>query len=392
MSVSLQPKLRFKEHMSEWIIKNILNISSMKARIGWQNLRQEEHLASGEHYLVTGTDFILERVDWENAKYVKYERYIQDKKIILEESDILITKDGSVGKLCYVENLSNKKATLNNGIFRLRIEEDNCAKFIFYTFKARKFKKFMHQLSGGSSILHLYQKDFEKYEVNIPNNKDEQQKIASFLSLVDKKIELLSKKYELLGNYKKGLMQKLFSQEMRFKQEDGSAFPDWEISTLGDIAVSKSSNLSENKLTKDGGNYKVYGATGCLFNLKEYLFEEPYISIVKDGAGVGRALLCDAKSSIIGTLIALIPRADIEINFLYYLFTRINLRKYIVGSTIPHIYFKDYKKEKIFLPSNLEQQKIASFITSMDTKIDLVQQQIEKTQTLKKGLLQQMFV
>ena len=154
------PQLRFPEFSGEWEEKNILELSTMKARIGWQNLRQDEHLESGEYFLVTGTDFKLDKIDWNNAKYVEYERYIQDKNIILEEGDILITKDGSIGKLAYVSGIGKRKATLNNGIFRIRIVEDD-SKFIYFTFLSRRFKLFLHKLSGGSSIKHLYQKDFQ---------------------------------------------------------------------------------------------------------------------------------------------------------------------------------------------------------------------------------------
>ena len=165
------PKLRFKEFErdGEWEEKHILEIASMKARIGWQNLRQDEHLNIGKYYLITGTDFQNGIIDWENAKYVKYDRYIQDKNIILEEGDILITKDGSIGKLAYVENINNKKATLNNGIFRIRVKEGN-KKFIYYTFFSTQFKVFLNKLSAGSSINHLYQKDFQSYRIIIPKN------------------------------------------------------------------------------------------------------------------------------------------------------------------------------------------------------------------------------
>ena len=106
--------------------------------------------------MAPGTDFKNGIIDWDNAKYVEYERYIQDEHIILKEGDILITKDGSIGKLAYVENIEEKKATLNNGIFRIRIKENN-TKFIYYTFSSLQFKKFLEKLSAGSSINHLYE-------------------------------------------------------------------------------------------------------------------------------------------------------------------------------------------------------------------------------------------
>jgi len=205
------PNYRFPgfEKDGEWVETGILDIASMKARIGWQNLRKEEHLDKGDYFLVTGTDFKNNMVDWEHAKFVGYERYIQDENIILKEGDILITKDGSIGKVAYVENMNAKKATLNNGIFRIRVA-NQYSKFIFYTFLSQRFTIFLQKLSGGSSIVHLYQKDFEKYDLIIPPSKKEQQRIASCLSSLDEIITAQSEKIEQLQQHKKGLMQGLF--------------------------------------------------------------------------------------------------------------------------------------------------------------------------------------
>jgi len=205
-------KYRFPafEYDGDWVEINILEVASMKARIGWQNLRTEEHLNQGEYYLVTGTDFKNNRVDWDNAKYVSYDRYIQDENIILKEGDILITKDGSIGKVAYVNNIKDKKSTLNNGIFRIRINENYKSEFIFHSFLNNRFKLFLDKLSGGSSIVHLYQKDFEKYAIQLPKNSNEQQKIAEVLSSVDDLIVAQREKIETLKEHKKGLMQGLF--------------------------------------------------------------------------------------------------------------------------------------------------------------------------------------
>ena len=125
-----------------------------------------------------------------------------------KDEDILITKDGSVGKVAFVENLQKMKATLNNGIFRIRVKNEY-KKFIFYTFLSIRFRKFLDKLTGGSSIVHLYQKDFEKYEVAFPSI-PEQQKIADCLSSIDDLITAQTQKLVALKAQKKGLMQQLF--------------------------------------------------------------------------------------------------------------------------------------------------------------------------------------
>lgn len=221
---------------------------------------------------------------------------------------------------------------------------------------------------------------------------DEQQEIATFLTSVDTKIEQLTKKKSLLEQYKKGVMQQIFSQHLRFKDENGNDYPDWEEKKLGEIATKSSSNISANTIEENTGKYKIYGAAGLLKCVDFYREKVKYISIVKDGAGVGRTLLCDAYSSVLGTLDIIKPKTNAILYFIYSLINNIDFTKYITGSTIPHIYFKDYSKEKIRIPCIEEQTQITNFLSSIDTKIELVNTQIGNTQKFKKGLLQQMFV
>ena len=187
-------------------------------------------------------------------------------------------------------------------------------------------------------------------------------------------------------------MQKIFNQEIRFKADDGSEFCDWEEKKLGDISTKKSSNISANTLEENNGKYKIYGASGLLKYVDFYNEKNDYISIVKDGAGVGRVSLCDKESSVLGTLDIIKEKERINLKFVYLLLTRIHFEKYIVGSTIPHIYYKDYSLEKVKIPCLEEQTKIANFLSSIDKKIENTKTQLEKTKEFKKALLQQMFV
>ena len=252
-------------------------------------------------------------------------------------------------------------------------------------------KKLFLQLTSGGAQPFLSLKEIGRLKISIPSL-PEQQKIASFLSAVDEKIQQLTRKKDLLEQYKKGVMQQLFSGKLRFKDENGKAFPEWEEKRLGDVSEKKSSNIAANAITENIGHFKIYGATGCLKQVDFYREEEPYISIVKDGAGVGRTLLCDAKTSVLGTLDIIIPIANVDLYFLYSVLNNIDFIKYTKGSTIPHIYYKDYSTEKIQLPLFQEQKKIANYLSNIDNKIESVTKQITQTQTFKKGLLQQMFV
>ena len=395
MMSRLVPKLRFKEFSGEWEEKPILDIASMKARIGWQNLRQDEHLATGEYYLITGTDFNDGRIDWQNAKYVEYERYIQDKYIILEEGDILITKDGSIGKLGYVKNIGTKKATLNNGIFRIRIKDEN-NKFIYYTFLSIQFRKFLQRLSAGSSINHLYQKDFVTYEVIIPKNPKEQERIANCLSSLDSLIEAQNKKVEALKKHKKGLMQQLFPSEgetvpkLRFEGFSG----EWEEKRLGDCL----DYLQPTKYLVDSTAYDDKYTTPVLTAGKTFIlgytdethgiFSDNLPVIIFDDFTTATKFVdfpFKAKSSAMKILLA---KEENDIKFMY---EAMQMIKYQVGNHERH-WISKFAILNIAIPKPKEQQKIASCLSSLDSLIEAQNKKVEALKNHKKGLMQQLFV
>ncbi len=154
-----------------------------------------------------------------------------------------------------------------------------------------------------------------------------------------------------------------------------------------DIAFKKASNISANTLEAEVGEFKIYGATGVLKQISYFKEEQPYISIVKDGAGVGRLFLCEEKTSVLGTLDILKSYSGIDLQFLYYLLSVIDFSKYVTGSTIPHIYFKDYSSEKVNVPCLSEQKRISTFLFSIDNKIDLERNLLNEYLSKKKYLL-----
>lgn len=120
--------------------------------------------------------------------------------------------------------------------------------------------------------------------------------------------------------------------------------------TLGDVCIKGSSNIAQKDLENNNGTYAIYGASGYIKNVNFYHQDMPYIAVVKDGAGIGRTMLLPEKTSVIGTLQYLIPNDSVSVKYLYYAVTYMNLSKYFTGATIPHIYFKDYRKELLPLP------------------------------------------
>lgn len=356
-----QPQLRFQEFNEDWE-KEKLGTVTEKISSGKSKSKELE----GDFALYGSTGIIgySNSFDYSGKK-------------------ILIARVGAnAGSLYKVEG--NYCVTDNTLILDLFFSLD--VEFIYNYL----LKENLNKLVFGSGQPLITGGQLKSLEITLPTL-PEQQKIATFLTAVDEKVQTLQKKKILLEQYKKGVMQKLFSQQLRFKDVDSVDFPDWEEKKLGGIAEKKSSNIAANKIEENIGNYVIYGASGILKKIDFYIEESDYISIIKDGAGVGRIFFCSGKSSVLGTMEILKPKINLNTYFLYCLLYNINFTKYITGSTIPHIYFKDYKNEKCSIPSLPEQTAIANFLLSLDKKIKETTQQITQTQQWKKGLLQKMF-
>ncbi|ATN01736.1 restriction endonuclease subunit S [Staphylococcus capitis] len=314
------------------------------------------------------------------------------KNYNLKRGDLLLSIVGTIGNVAIVKDPENIAFQRSVAILRMRNEFYN--KFFLNLFQTHSFKKKLKRNQVVSAQPGIYLGDLGKLQIKFPLNLKEQKKIGEFFSKLDRQIELEEEKLELLEQQKKGYMQKIFSQELRFKDADGNEYQNWEQCTIAEVtnysSSKKSSNQYEESETIQG--YPVYDAIQEIGKDFQYDMEQPYISILKDGAGVGRLNLRQGQSSVIGTMSYLLPN-NIDIKFLYYRMKLLNFRKYIIGSTIPHLYYKDYSKEKIFLPSILEEQeKIGQFIFKMDKLIDDKSKKLELLKQRKQGLLQKMFV
>jgi type I restriction enzyme S subunit len=167
----------------------------------------------------------------------------------------------------------------------------------------------------------------------------------------------------------------------------------WDLMQIGNILNSESSNLALNKLELKQSGYAVYGADSIVGYIDDFQHEAPYISIVKDGSGVGRLNLCDGETSTLGTLSSLKSKDEkkYKVVWAFYLLNTIDFSSYVKGSGIPHIYFSDYKSENIGVPKSEEQEKIAACLLSLDDAITAESQKLDILQHHKKGLLQNLF-
>lgn len=164
--------------------------------------------------------------------------------------------------------------------------------------------------------------------------------------------------------------------------------------TLGDVCKKESSNIAQKDIMECEGEYPIYGAGGFIKNVNFYQQELPYIAVVKDGAGIGRTMLLPAYSSVIGTMQYILPvdYESIDLQYLYYAIVHMDLGKYFSGATIPHIYFKDYKKEKLFLPEICEQQRISRLLQQVDLMIEKQNNQVELMDKLVQSRFIELFV
>lgn len=160
---------------------------------------------------------------------------------------------------------------------------------------------------------------------------------------------------------------------------------------LGDICTKASSNIAQKDLEYCEGNYPIYGASGLIKYVNFYHQKNPYIAVVKDGAGVGRVMSLPGKSSVIGTLQYIIPNDGVDVSYLAYAIEHMNLAKYYSGATIPHIYFKDYCKERLQFHNSEDQRRIAAILDKVSELISLRKQQLDKLDEAVKARFVEMF-
>lgn len=204
------PQLRFAGFADAWEQRKLSDIATLNARIGWQNLRTSEFLESGDYMLITGTDFHDGTVDYSTVHYVEKNRYEQDTKIQVENGSILITKDGTLGKVALVQGL-NMPATLNAGVFNVKIKDPGTidVDYVYQYLAAPFLMKYANAKSTGGTIKHLNQNILIDFPVPLPR-KREQVKLAELLNGLDNTITLHQRKLEKLQELKKGYLQKMF--------------------------------------------------------------------------------------------------------------------------------------------------------------------------------------
>ena len=366
-----------------WEQRKLSELTSMHARIGWQNLRTSEFLDSGNYMLITGTDFNDGAINFSTCHYVERERYEQDRNIHIHNGSILITKDGTLGKVAYVQGLS-MPATLNAGVFNVQIKDANNVdeKYLFQYLKAPFLMDYVDKKATGGTIKHLNQSILVDFPVILPQ-RSEQTLIGAFFQQLDNLITLHQRKY----------FYKLTSAGTTRTFQNTNA---WEQRKLGDVVKEITRNDPESEapimmITVNNGfieQSERYAFNNAGESLKKYILLKKGELAYNHGA---------SKLRPYGSCFALTTAENARIPFVYHCFSAENqnaefmsielngaeienqLRKIVSSGArmdgLLNISFDEYTSVSVLLPGTEEQDRIADFFRHLDNLITLHQRE-----------------
>ena len=372
------PKLRFGEFSGAWESKKLNSIANIITGSTPSTAVQEYY--NGPYLFVSPFD-------------INNNKYVEETKTTLSELGFSKCRKIAAGSVCFVcigstigkVAIVKEEFATNQQINTLTAFNNFSNDYIYYYLD--KISKSIKLLAGIQAVPLINKSDFSKISIKVPMLA-EQEKIANYLSALDEKLNLLSEKEKNLAQYKKAMMQKLFAQEIRFKDDEGKEFEAWEEKKLGEVA----DNISSGKSKKvDNGKIPLYGSTGIIGFSENSDYCGTKILIARVGANAGYMYKVTGSYGVTDNTLIL-NVIDNNIDFIHSSLSYINLNRFIFGSGQPLITGGLLKNLLIQLPCLAEQEKIAQFLSAIDEKINAVQKQIAAMQEFKKAMLQQMFV
>ena len=389
----LQPKLRFPEFMGHWERKTLGDLFSIFNGYAFSS---SDSIDDGVLW-VKIADVGIQEMKKDNLSFLPNEYIEKHKKFILKKDDyvIALTRPILNGKLkiAKIDDFFNC-SLLNQRVGKLITSHNST--FVFNILQKDLLIKSIENNISGSDPPNLSPNEISFIETFIPVL-EEQTRIANFLSSVDEKLNLLKEKKSLLEEYKKGIMQKIFNQEIRFKDDNGKDFEEWEEKNLGEVTSITIGEFVIKTRQNPNGKYPVYnGGKSCTGYYDEFNNDGNKIVISARGANAGFVNFEKGKFWAGNSCysVGVLDKYHFEIIYFYYYvkFNENTFTKNQQAANIPSVSKKDVEKFSIKIPSLEEQTKIANFLSAIDEKIELVFNQIQDTQEYKKGLLQQMFV
>ena len=391
--------MRFTVYSNDWFLEKLDNVCQF-VRDGTHGSFKDVEIGIP---LLSAKDIFDGKINInENSRLISIDDYNTiHKNYELTKGDILLTIVGTIGRTAMVN--MDEKFTLQRSVAILRVNEQISYNFLYYYIQTSAFQNRLKSVVNQSAQGGVYLNSLKKLNIKLTADMNEQNKISSFLSIIDKKIELLEQKYQYYQEFKKYLMQQIFTQKLRFKNDK-----QWNVYLLRNF-INEYNERMGNK-----SNLPILSSTlNGIFLQNEY-FNKSVSSkdvknykIVPNGYFTYRSMSDTGKFrfniqsivevGIISPAYPVFSTQNIDDYFLYYYLNNSNfIKKQILslkeGGTRYALSFSKFKKLKISLPSLEEQEKIANFLSAVDKKIDLIQTQIQKMEEFKKGLLQQMFV
>ena len=397
MMENLQHKLRFPEFKDDWKKTALKNIGTVIT--GTTPSTSNDEYYNGNNLFLSPADINNNRFVY-NTKTKLTDLGFSKTRRLKSNSIAFVCIGSTIGKIAQVK----KEFATNQQINSIEVFENFSEDFGYYSLLNSSSK--IKTMASVQTVPQINKSDFSKINLLFPSL-PEQTKIADFLGAVDKQLELLTTKKEKLQLYKKGVMQKLFSKEIRFTKEDGTNYPDWEEKTLGEVATFYSGGTPTSTNTKYYGGNIPFIKSGEInsFNTAQFLTEEGLknssaklvnkgdllyalygatsgqVAISKINGAINQAVLCIRSKEL----------SLIYLKELLYFNKQNIVDKYIQGGQ-GNLSASIIKKLEYRFPSVEEQNQIADFLTAIDNQIDAIDNQITKTENYKKGLLQQMFV
>jgi len=399
------PKLRFPEFTGEWENNPLGKISDVR-----DGTHDSPKYQKDGYPLITSKNLLQNgELDLENVSFISETDFANiNKRSKVDVGDILFGMIGTIGNPVLVK--SNNYAIKNVALIKKK-SKLSMMYLIHYLSGTSIAKQFFQQNTGGTQKF-LSLGIIRSLEIGYPK-KEEQQKIASFLGAVDDKIAGLQKKKDLLEAYKKGMMQRLFSQSLRFTDTNGNPFPDWEEKKLGDIASyrkNKNNDLEQTRVLTNSANQGIIDQRDYFDhdianseNLGGYYIVElgdfVYNPRISSHAPVGPIKRNNLAMGIMSPLYSVFYFNQTQTDFWQHYFSSTNWHRYmkqVANYGARHDRMAISTKDFMLLPVPYlhpdEQKKIADFLSAIDDKIALVVDELSHAKTFKKGLLQQMFV
>ena len=370
------PPLRFPEFSGEWKMcttgELITKVGSGVTPRGGEAVYKTEG-----HPFVRSQNVGLGNLLLDDIAFIDEETHLRQKNTELQFNDVLLNITGaSIGRSALVDK-QIVGGNVNQHVCIIRTKENLVPSFICSFLLSNYGQRQIDSFQAGGNRQGLNFEQIKSIKITIPS-KDEQIKIAKLLRAIDERIATQNKIIDKLQSLIKGIAQNVARNNK----------PNIRLSECLECS---SSTLQESDVCKNG-TYPVYGANGIVGYLDNYNTEKEAVYIIKDGSGVGTVSYVTGKCSATGTLNTLQAKEGYSLQYLYYMLKVFNFEPYKTGMAIPHIYFKDYGKAKIFCPSYTEQLKYARLLSAIDNKLSAEQSILTDLSLQKQYLLRQMFI